>query len=446
MNSIYSQRSRLYSLQPLELDRQYIESLTSYITRISRVHCVSPVNLISSIVAPLLKKEFLNNSIERGGNRFYDGAKTLNGFDLNSIDMVNVLTQLTNVNNLSETTLQSLDGIISSRNLFKSCLSWCPLCYEEWLNLGLEIFNPLIWYLKAVRSCNIHSCKLQKQCNKCTKEIPILHRKSILGYCPYCQNWLGNKIPEQSETRDIWMAEKSVELISNKKRITNYSKDNQVTNNLNKLCLVMMDGNKEKFARLLNVPKTTMWEWCKGKGLIPLERVLEICYICGLSPLNFYVKDIESTPIFLNEPLRLLDRREEIQITTRNKRVIKHKDIWLLLKKYLEEDSIPKTMSQVAFEMDLCKRTLYKYFPDICKGISARYKKHIKLKAQQNYDENCNNISIAIATCKEKGMYPSRRKIEDIMNKPVLLKNKKLRLFYQKELERSFFFARGAGI
>jgi hypothetical protein len=200
----------------------------------------------------------------------------------------------------------------------------------------------------------------------------------------------------------------------------------------------MTGGNIEKFARLLNVPKTTMWDWCKGKGLIPLERILGICYICGLSPLNFYVKDIVSTPICLNKSLRLLDRREEIQITTRNKRVIKHKDICLLLKKYLEENNIPKTMNQVALEIGFCKRTLYKYFPDICKGISARYKEHIKVKTQQNYDEDCNNIAVAIVTCKEKGVYPSRRKIEDIMNKPALLKNKKLRLFYQKELERSF--------
>ena len=64
----------------------YMECLTSYLIRLSEVHKVYPSALLSYIVAPKLDKEFLINSVKRGGNRFYDGARTINTFEQNAVE------------------------------------------------------------------------------------------------------------------------------------------------------------------------------------------------------------------------------------------------------------------------------------------------------------------------------------------------------------------------
>ena len=48
----------------------------------------------------------------------------------------------------------------------------------------------------------------------------------------------------------------------------------------------------QEFARNLNLAKTTLWDWCNGKVLPPLSRVLEICYLFNISPVSFYIEDI----------------------------------------------------------------------------------------------------------------------------------------------------------
>ena len=47
-------RSRLYFLEPIGVGTPYIESLSSYLTRLSQEHCVTPKKLIMGEIAPLI--------------------------------------------------------------------------------------------------------------------------------------------------------------------------------------------------------------------------------------------------------------------------------------------------------------------------------------------------------------------------------------------------------
>jgi len=194
MRSIYSQRSQLYSLHPIGVKEAYIESLTSYLIRVSEAHQVYPSSLISYVIAPILNKEFFIYSTARGGNRFYDGAKTMNGFGSNARDMVGALEKLTKVQQLGILTFASIKEVIPLRYLLKNHLAWCPVCYEKQLNTGNAIYNLLLWSLEMVNTCSKHRCKLESECFLCHKKIPILHRKSQNGYCPYCNTWLGTEL------------------------------------------------------------------------------------------------------------------------------------------------------------------------------------------------------------------------------------------------------------
>ncbi|MCU5520063.1 TniQ family protein [Bacillus cereus] len=164
----------------------YIECLTSYLIRLSEVHKVYPSSLLSYIVAPVLDKQFFINSFKRGGNRFYDGARTINAFEKNAVDMVTVLEDLTGVKHLNQLTLMGLKDVMPSRYLLKNHLSWCPSCYEEQMNNEESHYNPLLWHFEVVKVCLKHKCRLEIRCPSCCKNLPVLHRKSQNGYCVYC--------------------------------------------------------------------------------------------------------------------------------------------------------------------------------------------------------------------------------------------------------------------
>jgi TniQ len=437
MESLYRSRSRLYNMAPLN-NEDYIESLTSYIIRISYEHNVYPIYLINNILFPVLEKEFLMNSSERGGNRFYDGAKTLNSFNESALDMVDALKKLTNINNLHHTTLYGLKNIITSRGLFSGFIQWCPLCYVEQLKRNNQVYSPLVWFLQSVKTCSIHKCYLVQSCLACKKRIPILHRKSVNGFCPFCQIWLGSTCVEEASAKAVWKAKQIQELIIYKNERSFPDNNDQTVKNLNCLCLYLTAGNIEQFARLFSIPKTTMWDWCHNKVLIPLERLLEICYECGLILVEFYIKDI-SIPLFLdsNKIQQSLDLQSKQNKLLRNSHQhFQGENVATILDKYL--DTPIKSMNDIALESGYSRRTLYKHFPEICKEISFKYKQNKEQQAYQKYIGNCRLITRSVEECIKNDIYPSRRRIEELIGKPALLREKRMKLHYKNELERSF--------
>ncbi|PES89570.1 hypothetical protein CN959_20845 [Bacillus cereus] len=87
--------SKLYYLRPMKLGTFYVESLTSYISCLAEEHNISKGTLINKILVPNMDKEYLFKSAKHVGNRFYDGAKSINGYCKNTLDYLKVLGTLT---------------------------------------------------------------------------------------------------------------------------------------------------------------------------------------------------------------------------------------------------------------------------------------------------------------------------------------------------------------
>jgi hypothetical protein len=97
-------------LKPIALGTPLVESLTGYLARLAEAHCVLPGVLITHELAPLLGKEYLLKSSERGGNRFYDNASSFNGMGKTSQDLVSTLQRLTLAEDISYLTLLALEN------------------------------------------------------------------------------------------------------------------------------------------------------------------------------------------------------------------------------------------------------------------------------------------------------------------------------------------------
>lgn len=430
-------RTKLYQLKPMGLETSCIESLTSYLVRLSDTHKFYPSSLLSYIVAPVLNKEFLINSVKRGGNRFYDGARTINAFEQNAIDMVTVLEDLTGVQHLDQLTLMGLKEVIPSRYLLKKQLSWCPACYEEQMNNEESYYNPLLWHLEVVKVCLKHKCRLEIHCPSCNKNLPILHRKSQNGYCVYCNTWLGIEKGNNQDLHNLELNYKitliAEQFINHKEEISVSGNRQQIIKNLNYLVETYEQGNLQRFAKNLNLAKTTLWDWCKGKVLPPLPRIFEICSLFDISPVDFYTQDISANK-------NLITLNVEILLRNRGTREIRFDCTKALsiLREYASNSERIISMTELAKLIGYPKRTLYEHFPDLCKIISAKNKEFIKRRTKQAYEDNCLIIDNCVEILGKHGVYPSRRKIEELAHKPGLLKDKKLREYLNVLIQNEF--------
>lgn len=98
-------RSRLFSLEPIGIGTPYVESLTSFITRLAEVHCVSLPILISRLVSPYLRTTFLKKWSSRSLGALFQKSRSLNSYGDLAKDFIQALEALTLRKDLSFLTL-----------------------------------------------------------------------------------------------------------------------------------------------------------------------------------------------------------------------------------------------------------------------------------------------------------------------------------------------------
>src|SRR5208282_1428631 len=141
-------RSSLYRLAPCGIGTPYVESLSSYITRLADAHVVSVWRLIRHVLSPL------NHRRLSRATKCY--AYPANGLGKNSQVLLETLQAATCRRDLHLLTLCSLQGIVSQPMVFRSLEAWCPACLEEWRTSGSPIYSPLLWALRLVTVCPVH--------------------------------------------------------------------------------------------------------------------------------------------------------------------------------------------------------------------------------------------------------------------------------------------------
>ncbi|WP_242143904.1 MULTISPECIES: TniQ family protein [unclassified Bacillus cereus group] len=409
--------SELYCLQPIALKTSYVESLTSYMSRLAYEHNILTGTLVNKILATNMDKKYLIKSAQRGGNRFYDGAKSINGYCKNALDCSLVLESLTLHNSLIDLTLIKWKNIVSLRGLLREYLSWCPNCIFDWRAEGSRIYYPLSWHLSSTQVCLIHNIYLSNICPHCNKQLPILHRSCINGYCPLCKRWLGEPQHTSGITnQDIFISKNIQELLT-----IDTTNLKIISQSLQKLIGEVTCGNIAEFARLMSIPKVTMWDWLKGGRLPSLEGLLKICLQLELSighlltgnikTLNYSVEKTKERIVIYSS--NKTNRRREISSALLNKK----------LEGYTHSDET-LSLSEISKRIGYDRKILYRHCPEQCKEIVENYKKYREKKSLKRKETVASRVQVAVEELMRNDIYPSRRSVEKRLGKPAVLREK----------------------
>jgi transcriptional regulator with XRE-family HTH domain len=425
--------SDLFSIEPIGLDTHLVESLTGYISRLAETHCLTTGNLISKKITPLLNKIYLNNIAKKGGNGFYDSSSSLNGNGYLALDFIDVLEKLTYRTDLKYTTMLVWDQVIPTKGLNKSTKAWCPLCFEEQVKKYGVVYEPLIWSLQVISVCGVHQLPLRTTCTACNSLLPMINRKSRSGFCSKCGKWLGAVLEKtalvEEDHWELWKFNTVGELLQMARTVALPVRDN-IYSFLKKYIENHSDINIAGLARELGIPKVTFWDWVSGKNIPTLDGLLKISYGLDIKLVSIVTGDFPAEqPIRKTHTVYVHQNKE--RESSKLTEAMMHYGLDSLL---MENEYPPPSMEEVADRLKVDKRILYLSLPDQCKHISNRYLEYVKERSSQRVNQLSHEVIEAVSTLTAKGSYPSRRKTEQIMNRPAALKEEKIQKVWKEAI------------
>ncbi len=284
--------SYFYHLNPIGVGTPYVESLTGYIARLAREHCVRPRALISREVAPRIRKPYYAS--DRRSLNAFDTA--INGLGTTASNFVMTFERLTDCAHLSGTTMLNWKNVTNYRSLIRGSKAWCPWCYRNWSATGKPIHDPLLWSLEAVKICRRHRQWLRLQCLRCSRRIHHLVSRPTPGYCSWCGQFLGARdktarpsqkiIPKTEWKWQLWTVRNVEEILAATSRLTSPIPVGHLAQSLELHIDKVSHGRATKFAERISVDRSTLNQWLNGSSP-NLRNLLWICYQLKVPALQF---------------------------------------------------------------------------------------------------------------------------------------------------------------
>ncbi len=429
-------RSRLNHILPVSVGSPFVESLTSYLTRLAQSHSTTISILMTREFAPLLDKHYIQNGSKKGLSTLFNRSAAINSTGELAKLLVDSVEKLTLKQNLSALTLLPFRNCLSSRELLHKTKAWCPDCYEEWRASKKTIYDPLLWNLKDVELCSNHHRLLQTVCFHCDRSIPWLHSKSRIGYCPYCDRWLGSSsettnttnllLSQKNLRRNIWISKTLGELIACSEEDAFVIQKDNIAKAIRQTIKITHQGNIASFAQSFKLPKNTVWMWHQGNSIPKLKYILNICYCLDIPLLSFL--KLEST-VFESLEIdfqKLPNKGGVKRVSPKN---FNPQKIENALQKILKSQHIPPTtMKEVAKQIGFDRRIISEYYPELCKAISAKYRRYQDRVRAKKIEECCQEVRQAVSVLYQRGEYPSEVRVSQLISQPGYFRYKKVRM------------------
>lgn len=426
------ERSKLYCLEPVGIGTPIVESLTGYIIRLAEAHNIQTGVLVSKMITPALDKHYLVQNAQFGGDAFYKNARIYNGIGSAAADLVNVMEKLTLRNDLTFLTLLLWSDVLSWRGLLRNSKSCCPDCLEEWRTFNLPIYDPLIWHFNVLNYCSKHQRPLICKCTKCDNELPVIHRNSEPGKCPWCGYWL--EISKNSEGKTSindewqkWVYQEIGSLLRLAPVLTVKPMKRNISQSIQACVSEISAGNIASFARILGLPKVTVWGWYQESSLPTLENLLSITYYLKIPLVDMLFNEVKFNSINSNLKEKSIIPKTRLQNFEEEK-------VRIYLEEELNNKKEPLSLQQVAKGLNLDKRTIANHFPHYCKAISKRYLNYKNKCKQERHDQDCEEVEEITSKLIGMGVYPSRRMVESYASKPAILRNQEVQSFWKSIL------------
>lgn len=382
--------SRLYHLEPIGVGTSLVESLTSYVTRLAKVHGVYPRILLLQEIIPLLSQPLWQVNRQLADVRLAhhcNFSAKLNGTSNSASDLVQALEQLTLCHNLRFLTLLTWQSILPTMKLLRRERAWCPACYESWRKSNHSIYDPLLWAIAANQVCPYHQLQLQTRCpapNCGGRSMPPLSQRTQPGHCAYCQAWLGGF--GQYQAQDLaapegeawqwqqWTVNRLGEWLATTPDLPVPSRE-QIISTIASLVNRFTGGNKEAFSRYIRVPIHRVPQWVNHARIPELENLLKLCFHTDISLVDFFTGKVPEPAI--SDP-EVKEAQPCFHQPRRGKPFDARKVKEALEAELQDARGKPTSLKKLAMSLGYDRTTVESHFPDLSLALKKRFREAVQ--------------------------------------------------------------------
>ena len=119
--------------------------------------------------------------------------------------------------------------------------------------------------------------------------------------------------------------------------------------------------------------------WCKGKSTPELRGILSVFYCFDISLLDFVRLKQQAFRSLQIDPQKLPNKLNPKRPSPKTFDYVATEKYLHNILNHMEH---PLAMKEVAIRLNIDRRTIYSYFPKLCKAISAKYRSY---QQQQTY-------------------------------------------------------------
>jgi transposase-like protein len=398
----------LHALKPIGQGTADVESLLSYICRLSVSHSTSTLSL-SRTVAELVKHEI---------SAAYDWhERQFSGIGESAVTWSAALSALTTVGGLDSLTFLPWRNTIA-KNGFSTVTrgQFCPACFEEDRMAGRIPYFRLAWESAAVTVCHRHKTRLSQVCPSCNHE-NVRHKSAFVvpGWCTRCGEFLGKQATKPStvvilEPSAIWRAREVAALLASQQSLAIPPTRASLLEAIEKIITTMDGGQSAAFARRVGIAKSTVHSWLKGPGTPSLDISLNIALQCGISLPKLLTGDMVGwqPPVAAQQfALKLMSPQKEPGVAPRE---LNWEDIEKQLAAFLLLPT-PITVLDAAQQLGVEARQLYLRVNRTTRMVGERWLDYSRRRQVENIQQAWPHLEAACREIHAQGKAVTKRDI-----------------------------------
>lgn len=405
-------RSKLVSLSPKGKDSAYCEALISYVTRLAGAHVVRPNVLVKDVILPLTHIRL--KTATRNFNIKY--SRTINSYTSYASIVSAAIQKLTLQKDLQYLTFLPWGDLLDPKGsrLLRDHVGVCRECLDEFDSSGVEIYYPLLWYLRPVQICSKHQRRLCEICPDCGRGQNFVAHHAMLGYCTHCGAWLGaSNRTEQSPSaspaisdRDRFMAAALEQMIAGNSMAQAIASQKRFIERLTEYSKALTNGNIKAFEIRLGFQKNVVVNWRDQCKRPRIDMFLELCFRLGRLPIQFLTADIPGDFARHISHFKRGQSSKRAKLTREEYDAIKRR-----LTAILESLDAP-TQRAVAELLQVTVRFLNHHFTDLFRAISDRHKQVVATRTAEKRATKIKMAKAVTQTMFDQQRPISKRKID----------------------------------
>jgi len=413
-------RSRLYPLEPQAMGSLWQESFTSYLNRLGWTHHVSPRAMVRQEIIPHLNKaqdlpyQWIG-ALSRGH------LSNINGTGALALEWSHILEQLTQRSDLHLLTFHGWIGNLTSPGHLRANPAWCPLCYAEWREKDLEIYQPLYWFVKVITACPTHHIPLESSCPHCQKTQSVIALQTQPGHCTQCNQWLGispgEALPQPMQEESMYWQQWALQALGelHAASMTNSlpSWETFFTHLATGILSVANRGSWgswKQVERLTGVKPYILTRWLKREWIPSLETILRFCYVCEVTPLQVMRGEISLLVKALQKGVS-----SRPPVPRRTQASVDQDRCLALIHAVLDGSEEPFGLRQLSERLGCSERILLYYFREECALITQQAHEYRKQQSEQRLLDIRARVRQQVLSLHDQGIYPSHKKVRSLL-------------------------------